>query len=88
MKKLQNAMIQIFLRARAEMLALENQEDGLETVETVILVGVAVILAIIVYKALTGGDQEGNSGLLGSLFDAIEDKINEIFGTDKVKRGG
>ena len=81
MQKVQNKMIQAYLKARAEMLRLENEEDGLETVETVILVGVAVILAVIVFNVLTGGDTEkGEGGLIGDLFDKIQQKINTIFG--------
>lgn len=78
MKKIENALILAFLKARAEMLRLENEEDGLETVEAVILVGIAVILAVVIYNALTGGDENGNSGLIGSIFDAIEEKFSDM----------
>lgn len=80
MQKVQNALIQAYLKARMEMLRLENEEDGLETVETVILVAVAVVVAVCIYQALTGGTQTGDDGLIGSIFDNVEDKIEQIFG--------
>ena len=80
MQKVQNALIQAYLKARMEMLRLENEEDGLETVETVILVAVAVVVAVCIYQALTGGTQDGSKGLVGSIFSGIETKINQIFG--------
>ena len=71
----------LYVKAQIEMNKLKNEEDGLETVETVILVGVAVILAVIIYNVLTGGDSEkGEGGLIGDLFKKIEGKIGEIFG--------
>ena len=76
----------LYVKAQIEMNKLKNEEDGLETVETVILVGVTVILAVIIYNVLTGGDENGDKGLIDSLFDAITEKINEIFGTGKVKK--
>ncbi len=71
----------LYVKAQIEMNKLKNEEDGLETVETVILVGIAVILAVIIYNVLTGGDSEkGEGGLIGDLFEKIEGKIGEIFG--------
>ena len=80
MQKVQNALVQAYLKARMEMLRLENEEDGLETVETVILVAVGVIVAVCIFNALTGGKQDGSKGLIGSIFDNVENKLNEIFG--------
>ena len=52
MKKIENALILVFLKARAEMLRLENEEDGMQTVEAIILVAVAVVVAGAIIEAL------------------------------------
>ena len=77
MKKIENALIRAFLRARAEMLRLENEEDGMETVETVILVAVAVVVAGAIIVALTGKNHEG--GIIKDLFDTFKTKIEDLF---------
>ena len=76
MQKVQDALIQSYLKARMEMLSLEQEEDGMETVETVILIAVAVIVAGGILTAL---GKNGNDGLIGSLFTGIKNKFGELF---------
>lgn len=81
MRKAEAALMRAYLKAKLAVLKFQQEEDGLETVETVILVGVAVILAVIVFNVLTGGDtQNGQGGIIGDVFQSIRDKIKEIFG--------
>ncbi len=81
MKKIENAVLQAFLKLRAEMLALENEEDGMEMLETVILIGIAVIIGVVVLELLTGKGHDGKGGIVSSIFAAINKKLGELFGT-------
>ena len=72
----------LYVKAQIEMNKLKNEEDGLETVETVILVGIAVVIAVIVLNLLTGDNHDGKDGLLHTIYTKIEGKINDIFGSD------
>ncbi len=74
MQKVQDALIQSFLKARMEMLQLENEEDGMETVETVVLVAVAVGIAATLLKYASGQD-----GFINSIFTSIEGTISSLF---------
>ena len=80
MQKVQDKMIQAYLKARAEMLALENEEDGLETVETVILVAVAVIIAGLLVNILTKNFGGNDQGLIGYFFKKIQETFDGLFG--------
>ena len=81
MKKVQNALMQSFLKARMEMLKLQQEEDGAEMVETVILVGVAAVIGVIVLTLLTGSGHDGNdeNSVLGMIFGKVKEKIEELF---------
>ncbi|MBD5143036.1 MAG: DUF1345 domain-containing protein [Ruminococcus sp.] len=79
MKKVQNALMQSFLKARLEMLRLQQEEDGAEMVETVILVGVAAIIGVIVLALLTGDNHDGEGGILGTIFEKVRGKIEDLF---------
>lgn len=70
-----------YLKAKLELMKLEQEEDGLETIETVILIGIAVVIAVILLNLLTGSNHDGKDGLIHTIFDSIEDKIKELFGT-------
>ena len=83
MKKVQNALMQSFLKARLEMLRLQQEEDGAEMVETVILIGVAAVIGVIVLNLLVGSSHDGaEDSLIGSIFKSIKQKIGDIFGTN------
>ncbi len=74
MKKLQNAIVQAFLKARLEMIKLENDEEGMETLEVVILAAVAVAVAALIISALKGSD-----GLIAKIFKKVQDEIDKLF---------
>ena len=56
----------------------EKHEDGMATIEAVILIAVVVILALVVVNALTKGDD--GKGLIGHMFDKIKEKFDSLFG--------
>ena len=80
MQKIENALILAFLKARAEMLRLENEEDGMETVEVVILVAVAVVIAGALINLLTGDKNTGKGGVIDTIFGFITTKIKNLLG--------
>ena len=55
----------------------EEHEDGMATIEAVILIAVAVILALVVVNILTKGDD--GKGLIGHMFEKIKDKFDSLF---------
>lgn len=76
MQKIQNKLIQFYLKARMQMLALEQEEDGMETLEVVILAAVAVIVAGVIIAGLGSG--KNDDGLIGHIFKSIEDAIDKL----------
>lgn len=78
--KIEFATYMTYWKIRHRLMKMANEEDGMETLETVILIGVAVIIAFIIYNVLTGGDaQNGENGMIGKLFSAIDKSIQKIF---------
>lgn len=78
--KIEFATYMTYWKIRRRLMEMSNEEDGMETLETVILIGVAVIIAFIIYNVLTGGDaQKGEKGMIGKLFSAIDKSIQKIF---------
>ena len=63
------------VKAQIEMNKLKNEEDGLETLETVILIGIAVIIAVVLLNLLTGSGHDGKDGLISKIFKAIGNQL-------------
>lgn len=82
LQKAENALCRAFLKARLAMMKLEQEEDG-NTVETIILIAVAVIVAGALLNFLTKDgftDSSGNSvGLVGYMFDRIKSTFDGLF---------
>ena len=76
MQKIENALIQWYLKARVEMLKLEQEEDGMEMMEAIILIAIAVIIGGVIVNAL--GDENG--GLIGTIWEKVEEWLDGIFG--------
>ena len=57
-----------------------RSEDGMETLETVILVAVAVIVAGAIIVVVAGAGHDGNGGVIGNLFDNFTGAITNLFG--------
>lgn len=79
---LDKAMFAVYMaywNARTKLMKLANEEDGMETLETVILIAVAVIIAGIVIVFLLGEDKDGKGGIISIIFDKIKNEINGLF---------
>ena len=71
------AMCTVYLNAKAKLMKLANEEDGMETLEAVVLIVIAVILAGLVLNFLTGRD--GEDGIIQRLFHSITEKLGQFF---------
>jgi len=78
MNALNRASIRAYLKVKQKYEDLLKNEDGLETVETVILVIVAIVIAMGVINVLTGTD--GKSGIISQIGALIITKIKSAFG--------
>ena len=75
--------ITTYYKTKAKIEKIGKGEDGMETLETIILIGIAVILAGFIINFLTKGKFEGtDNGLIGYMFEKIGKSISEIFNTD------
>ena len=74
-QKVENALLRAYLSARMELLKLEQEEDGMEMMETVILIAIAVIIGGVIINAL--GDENG--GLIGTIWTKIEGWLDTLF---------
>ncbi len=78
--------------AKAKIEKLTSGEDGMETLETIIIVAIAVVVAGFIINFLTKGKfddgQNNDQGLIGYLFQKIGDSISEIFRPTDTINGG
>lgn len=75
-EKVQYALVCAMLKAKQEMRKLTREEDGMEMMETIILIAIAVIIGGVIINAL--GDENG--GLIGMIWDKISDWLDTLFG--------
>ena len=79
-----------YLNLQRKVKELQEKEDGMETLETVILVAVAVIVAILIVNVLTkdGFEKEGGGkcGLVEWIFGQFKNKMDDIFDADSVHK--
>lgn len=72
--------------AKAKIEKLTSGEDGMETLETIIIVAIAVVVAGFIINFLTkgkfGGEEGSDQGLIGYMFDKIGNAIKDIFNVD------
>ena len=71
-----------FYKAKAKLQKITSGEDGMETLETIIIIAIAVIVAGFIINFLTRGQfggSESDQGLIGYLFEQIGDAITGIF---------
>lgn len=77
--------ISFYYRAKTKLAQQGKGEDGMETLETVILIAVAVIIAGFITNFLTEGqfaDSNNDQGLIGYMFYKIGEAIKDIFAID------
>jgi len=74
-----------YYKAKAKFEKLCKAEDGMETLETIILIAIAVIVAGFIINFLTKGKFGGaksDQGLIGYMFEKIGESITNIFKTN------
>ena len=78
--KMAVSMLTAYYKAKAKFMSLTSEEDGMETIEAVILIAIAVIIAGVLVEFLTKGQFEGvEGGLVGYIFHQIGEKIKALF---------
>ena len=77
MESLNRASTRAYFKIKQKYEEFMQNEDGLETVETVILVVVAIVIALGVINVLTGDD--GKSGIISRIGELIIKKISDAF---------
>ena len=85
MKKLIKKLDKTFIAARLRFGELMSKEDGMETLETVIVIILAIVVAGVVITAL--GDSSDKNTVLGKIFDKINTGIDNIFNGKKANGG-
>lgn len=74
-----------YYKAKAKFKKMTSGEDGMETLETIIIVAIAVVVAGFIINFLTKGkfgDADSDQGLIGYMFKKIGESISGIFGVD------
>lgn len=88
MKTAEKTLYRAILRARMALMQFEQEERG-DAVQTIVVIGIGVILAALLYKLLVGdgiddpANAQGNEGVVGKIFKNITDKIDTVFGKSK-----
>lgn len=67
-------------RAKSIVGRIHNEEDGLESMETVLVTVLSVIILVFAYKMMTGGDASGGGGLIGIIGDMAGKLVGGIGG--------
>lgn len=80
MNKLMYKLNRKYVEAKIKMDDFMKREDGMETLETIILVVVAIVVASFVINILTKNFSDGK-GLLDVLFSKIRDQFDQLFST-------
>lgn len=75
--KMALAVFSAYYKMKAKVMNMKDEEDGMETVEAVILIAIAVIIAGIVVNMLTKKDWGSGeeTGLIGYIFWKIKNML-------------
>lgn len=80
MDKMALAVFTAYWKIKTKIDELKNDESGMETIEAVILVAIAVIIALALVTLLTKDNPTfGSGGLIGYIFTQVKEKIEELF---------
>ena len=85
--RIEFAAYSAYLKAQRKFNELKNREDGMETLETIILVAVAIIVAVLIVNFLTrnGFEHDGEEcGIIEYIFANVGDKLEDIFDAEDV----
>ncbi len=69
-----------YYKAKAKFKKMTSGEEGMETLETIIIVAIAVVVAGFIINFLTKGQfGDSNQGIVGYMFQKIGNVLGEIF---------
>lgn len=69
-------MMKAYLTVMNKIASFKNNEDGMETVQAIILIVVGLVVVAGLVAILTGGTTDGTGGILGTIKTKIEGLIN------------
>lgn len=72
--KIEFATYMAYWKIKRRLMEMTNEEDGMETLEAVILIGIAVIIGAIIIDKL-----KGPNGLIDSIFNQIKTQLGTLF---------
>lgn len=75
MDKLNYSVMKTYFKVKNSLEKFKSEEDGMETLEVVILIVVAVMVAGLLLDFLQGDD-----GILQHIFETIREKFDTLFG--------
>jgi len=86
MDKMALTAFNAYYSAKRKFEQLRDEESGMETIEAVILIAIAIIVAVLIVNFLTKSNPvfEDEGGLLGYIFNGIKEKLDAIFGSADV----
>ena len=77
------AVINAYYTVKRKAAQLRDEECGMETVESVMILAIALIIASLLITFLTKSNSvfENENGLIGYIFERIREQIDAIFDT-------
>lgn len=78
--KIEFATYMTYWKIKRRFMEMANEEDGMETLEAVILIGIAVLVAVVIYGKLVGEGADDKNSVIGNIFGKIDEKIKKLFG--------
>ena len=71
--KVMFSLYRAYFNAKVKLMSLANEEDGMQMVETIVLILVAIIIAVAIFDFL-----QGDKGIIKNIFSGITERINEL----------
>lgn len=72
--KIEFATYMTYWKIRHRLMKMANEEDGMETLETILIVALAIVILGIILNEL-----KGEQGLIAKMFKRIETEFNGLF---------
>ncbi|HAG14853.1 MAG TPA: hypothetical protein DCG49_13485 [Ruminococcus sp.] len=81
--KMAVAVFNAYYTVKRKALQLRDEECGMETVESVVLMAIALLVASLLVSILTKRSAvfDNDQGLIGYIFERIKEQIDAIFST-------
>lgn len=75
--KIEFATYMTYWKIRRRLMEMANEEDGMETLETILIVALAIIVLGVILDKLTNKE----NGLIKTIFDKISTEFTNLFNT-------